>query len=665
MVFSFTPDLYPFLPPSVQVVRPRFTGFMMGRIVGAKLLQLERWDPLKGMDFVLNQMKKLLQEHGRLDFKNRMNNLIFFPNGAYSEFEYLLLTLSNMTDEQPRANLKYILEEDLDGTEDCRPSSSMVGKQLGKTPGTSSTGSKKPEHYQAKGVGYGHEGNTSQFNASEYLAAQRQRDAEIEILLEKILSQITEFDYSYIGEEGACGEDEAVDDHGQVFDILEDQGADAGKMSVRELQVVLEESCLVPFLEQHLRDSTIMDMMKRESMFQVMLTLIKEMASHEETLSLVGPLQFQKQSIYDLIAPMTQQAQLYSKAVAAKSSRNTPEAELAKLIVETHQVIKSAMLKSPDHKDDFTRQQGAPGETQKMSGVDDEWQKLAAEYVAVLEPLRLDEIGDDEFEGHHYPKPEENQSATKLHRVAGEVITMGTCLPVEFQGMSIYVRAHEERMDWMKVLIIGPEGTPYEDGCFEFHVVLPSNYPTACPSCNLETTGKGSFRFGPNLYACGKVCLSLLGTWRGSAGESWNHETSSLSQLFISIAAIVMTDDPYYNEPGCEREAGTSEGQARNQGYANIVRYGTVKYAMLDQILNPGKGFEEVIHQHFRLKKHKILQNLTKWADESRENKPPAQYTGHTQSHNATLAPKFAQGKYSEMVCHEIAQLTEALETLE
>jgi len=67
MVFNFTPDLYPFLPPTVQVVRPRFTGFMMGRIVGAKLLQLERWDPLKGMNFVLAQMKKLLEEHGRCD----------------------------------------------------------------------------------------------------------------------------------------------------------------------------------------------------------------------------------------------------------------------------------------------------------------------------------------------------------------------------------------------------------------------------------------------------------------------------------------------------------------------------------------------------------------------------------------------------------------------
>lgn len=387
------------------------------------------------------------------------------------------------------------------------------------------------------------------------------------------------------------------------------------------------------------------------------------MASHSETLFLIGHLEHQKQPIYQLIQPMMQQAQLYSKAVSSKAAKNTPEAELAKLIIQTHEVITAAMAKTPPP---AHRPVAAPGEEQqtRIGGVDDKWQEAAAEYKEVMEGLRLDEVDDDAFEGHHYPRPEETQSGTKLHRVAGEVITMGTSLPVEFQGMSIFVRAHEERMDWMKVLIIGPEGTPYEDGCFEFHVVLPANYPTACPSCNLETTGKGSFRFGPNLYACGKVCLSLLGTWRGSAGENWNAETSSLSQLFISIAAIVMTDDPYYNEPGCEREAGTAEGQARNQGYANIIRWGTVKHAMLDQLTNPSKGFEDVIQNHFRIKKDKILANVTKWGEQSKQNKPAAEYTGHTQSHNQSMAAKFTNGKYSEMLCSEISRLTEALENL-
>lgn len=41
---------------------------------------------------------------------------------------------------------------------------------------------------------------------------------------------------------------------------------------------------------------------------------------------------------------------------------------------------------------------------------------------------------------------------------------------------------------------------------------LPSDYPDTCPTVNFLTTGGGQVRFNPNLYNCGKVCLSLLGT---------------------------------------------------------------------------------------------------------------------------------------------------------
>ena len=329
----------------------------------------------------------------------------------------------------------------------------------------------------------------------------------MEIILEKILAAVADFDYTYIGEEGAAAE---VEENEQDFDILEDQGTDAGKMSVKELQVVMEESCLVPFLEHHLRDESIMDMMKRESMFQVMLSLIKEMGSHTETQFLVGPLEHQKTPLVELIGTMVKQAELYLRATKGKGkqSKASPEIELAKLIVEVQSVMNVAMAASPPTRSPPPSE--GPGDVVRIGGVDDEWQELAQEYKSLLEPLRLDEADDEAFEGHHYPRPDENQSQAKVHRVAGEVISMGQALPVEFQGMSIFVRSHEERMDWLKVLIMGPEGTPYEDGCFEFHVALPPNYPTACPACNLQTTGGGQFRFGPNLYNCGKVRTQAL-----------------------------------------------------------------------------------------------------------------------------------------------------------
>ena len=46
----------------------------------------------------------------------------------------------------------------------------------------------------------------------------------------------------------------------------------------------------------------------------------------------------------------------------------------------------------------------------------------------------------------------------------------------------------------------------------------------------VRRAGGGSVRFNPNLYNCGKVCLSLLGTWSGGRGEGWDARSSSALQ---------------------------------------------------------------------------------------------------------------------------------------
>ena len=84
-------------------------------------------------------------------------------------------------------------------------------------------------------------------------------------------------------------------------------------------------------------------------------------------------------------------------------------------------------------------------------------------------------------------------------------------------------------------MIIGPQDTPYANGCFEFDVFFPADYPNSPPIINLQTTGHNSVRFNPNLYVDGKVCLSILNTWQGSPEELWNGQISSFLQVFYSI----------------------------------------------------------------------------------------------------------------------------------
>jgi baculoviral IAP repeat-containing protein 6 len=171
-------------------------------------------------------------------------------------------------------------------------------------------------------------------------------------------------------------------------------------------------------------------------------------------------------------------------------------------------------------------------------------------------------------------------------------------------------------MQSMQALIIPSHGTPYDSGCFLFHIYIPSTFPNTPPLVKIVTTGNGTVRFNPNLYNCGKVCLSLLGTWRGEASESWN-ETSSILQVLISIQSLIFIDQPYFNEPGYEHNINTEQGKRDSSKYNQGVQYNTLCWAMVDMIKNPPKGFEDIIRNHFRMKKSHIMNTVHEWLKNS------------------------------------------------
>merc|ERR1719447_2270827 len=105
-------------------------------------------------------------------------------------------------------------------------------------------------------------------------------------------------------------------------------------------------------------------------------------------------------------------------------------------------------------------------------------------------------------------------NAARSRRLAQEVASLSTSLPISYSS-TVFLQCDEDRLDVMKVLITGPEDTPYENGCFEFDIYFPPDYPSSPMLVNLQTTGKHTVRFNPNLYNDGKVCLSILNTWHG------------------------------------------------------------------------------------------------------------------------------------------------------
>ncbi|KAK4988068.1 hypothetical protein LTR50_004184 [Elasticomyces elasticus] len=120
---------------------------------------------------------------------------------------------------------------------------------------------------------------------------------------------------------------------------------------------------------------------------------------------------------------------------------------------------------------------------------------------------------------------------------------------------AIAVHCKESDVRYVRALIIGPPETPYEFGFFEFNLRFSKDYPTRPPVVSAITTNNGNTRFNPNIYSCGKVCLSILGTWRGEAGEQWS-SAQSLESVLISIQSL-MSSNPYENEPGYEGSKAT------------------------------------------------------------------------------------------------------------
>jgi ubiquitin-protein ligase len=196
-------------------------------------------------------------------------------------------------------------------------------------------------------------------------------------------------------------------------------------------------------------------------------------------------------------------------------------------------------------------------------------------------------------------------------RVGPELKNLPKNLPIS-ETSSIFLRTDESNTSIMKFLIIPHPDTPYAYGCFEFDMYLPYNYPSSPPHVEIITTGGGTFRFNPNLYDNGKVCLSLLGTWSGSGGESWT-PNSTILQVLLSIQSLIFCEEPYFNEPGYERDRGNARGIEANNKYNEPVRFNTMKLAMVEQLKNPSYGFAEVIKNHFRLKKNDIYKKLDEW----------------------------------------------------
>lgn len=138
--------------------------------------------------------------------------------------------------------------------------------------------------------------------------------------------------------------------------------------------------------------------------------------------------------------------------------------------------------------------------------------------------------------------------------------------------------------DMMKgyAMIVGPSDTPYFGGYYFFQFTYPSDYPHSPPSVKYCTNANG-IRFNPNLYTCGKVCVSLLNTWRG---DQWT-SCQSISTVLLTLCTLLCSD-PLLNEPG------VSKSHTDMENYTDIIEFSNLNIAVCD-IVSKKTG----VYQHF------------------------------------------------------------------
>lgn len=146
-------------------------------------------------------------------------------------------------------------------------------------------------------------------------------------------------------------------------------------------------------------------------------------------------------------------------------------------------------------------------------------------------------------------------------------------------------------------LIVGPSETPYFGGNYFFEFSYPADYPNSPPLVKYCTNGN-NVRFNPNLYKCGKVCISILNTWRG---DQWT-SCQTISTVLLTLCTL-LCNNPLLNEPG------VTASHPDCDNYVNIIEYSNIDIAICDIIKKKEGVYQAFFNTFYPYVKDDFLKN--------------------------------------------------------
>jgi ubiquitin-protein ligase len=563
----FHSKLYPNYPPVIKIVKPHLLDSLAHRIANSKITQLSYWTPSRSVKCIVERVKTILDKWGKIDTKSTELG----SNSIVLTFETYLMQLSSFIETVND-------DDEIDKGEDFIKFNIAKEKQKNTFPNTQTATKKTDNKYWKSGTGYGTHGS-SNWNPDEYIKLQNEKDKNIADVLNKIITEL--------------------------------QNIDNNSPTFIQICKIISNSLLLSYLKQQFKNSTLLEMQNRENMFKLYVSLLEVLTTENSAYLL--DIKNDNENLYDVLK------KLYVVLQGAIKLDNTNE--FMQLMMNMLEVLVFPIY------DNYSTNKEKPTIIDTIITTDKVVIKdIKTNYKELMTKFRFgySDILSTNFKSDYkaYFEKESNSGWGKCQkRLSVEIPSLipENQLPIEYDS-SIFFRVDEDNPMIMRALITGPQDTPYDSGCFIFDIYTGPKYPKESPG--FWFMNHGGKRFNPNLYNSGKVCLSILGTYVGpSAGQSeqWNESTSSLLQVLVSIQSQILIEQPYFNEPGYESGIGTADGNARNVNYNANIRSYTLRSTMLDLLQNPKlyPQFEDIVKNHFRMKKDYIKKICEKWKSEA------------------------------------------------
>ncbi len=216
------------------------------------------------------------------------------------------------------------------------------------------------------------------------------------------------------------------------------------------------------------------------------------------------------------------------------------------------------------------------------------------------------------------------------------------------------VYIHDD-LDMLKgyALILGPPDCLYWGGAYLFEFNFPTNYPYSPPKV-VYCTNDGITRFNPNLYRNGKVCVSILNTWKG---EQWT-SCQTIRSVLMTLVTLFHSD-PIINEPGFQK----NDKEAAS--YNKILEYKNYEVAIVGMLTkkylpNQFALFHCFIKEYFMKNAEAYKEKLEKkMADTKREKVAIRLYTMCAEIDYKKLYNYFMESCYNPLIIDKVDNIYE------